>query len=85
MLQVVQTGLGSTHLQDLIQRNHPARNLRSKSKSLLVCPPTVPKFYEAQTFAVAAAELWNSLPDKIKDVEKNNSFRKMLKTYLFLQ
>ena len=73
------------YLQDLIQRYHPARNLRSKSKSLLVCPPTVTKFYGARTFAVASAELWNSLPDKIKDAEPINSFRRMLKTYLFLQ
>ena len=78
-------GLGPTYLQDLIQRYHPARNLRSKSKSLLVCPPTVTKFYGARTFAVASAELWNSLPDKIKDAETINSFRRMLKTYLFLQ
>ena len=78
-------GLGPTYLQDLIQRYHPARNLRSKSKSLLVCPPTVTKFYGARTFAVASAELWNSLPDKIKDAETIHSFRRMLKTYLFLQ
>ena len=70
----------AAYLQDLIQRYHPARNLRSKSKSLLVCPPTVTKFYGARTFAVASAELWNSLPDKIKDAETIHSFRRMLKT-----
>ena len=34
---------------------------------------------------VASAELWNNLPDKIKDAETINSVRKKLKTYLCLQ
>ena len=66
--------------------SHPARNLRSKSKSLSVWSPTVTKFYGARTFAVASAELWNSLPDKIKDAETIHSFRRNVKNiFIFAQ
>ena len=78
-------GLGPSYLQDLIQKYCPTRNLRSKSKSLLVCPSTFTRFYGARSFAVAAAELWNSLPDSIKQVETIEKFKTALKTHLFLQ
>ena len=42
-------GLGPTYLQDLIQRFNLARNLCSKYKFLLLCPPTVTKSYGAQS------------------------------------
>ena len=78
-------GLGPTYLQELIQKYHPVRNLRSKSRSLLVCPSTFTKFYGARAFAAAAAELWNSLPDTIKQAQTVNLFKTKLKTHLFLQ
>ena len=60
-------------------------NLRSTSRSLLVCPSTFTKFYGARAFAAAAAELWNSLPDTIKQAQTVNLFKTKLKTHLFLQ
>ena len=77
--------LGPMHLQNLIEEYYPARNLRSKSKSLLVCPSIFTRFYGARSFAVAASELWNNLPDNVKRVETIEKFKTTLKTYLFLQ
>ena len=68
------------------KKDHPVRNIRSKFRSLLVCPSTFTKFYGARAFAAAAAaELWNSLPDTIKQAQTVNLFKTKLKTHLFLQ
>ena len=67
-------GLGPTYLQELIQKYHPVRSLRSKSKSLLVCPPTFIKCNGARAFAASATELWNSLLDNIKQAQTVNLF-----------
>ena len=45
---------------------------------------TTLEFYGARAFA-AAAELWNSVPDTIKQAQTVNLFKAKLKTHLFLQ
>jgi hypothetical protein len=76
-------GTAPIYLQDLVHKYIPSRNLRSKSKSLLVISTPVTKSYGARSFQVAAAELWNGLPESVKDASTVDTLKKRLKTHLF--
>ena len=41
------------------------------------------KTYGSRAFAVAAPDLWNSLPDNIRSCDNLSTFKPLLKTYLF--
>ena len=51
--------------KDLVHEYIPSRNLHSKSTSLLVTSTPVTKSHWALSFQVAAAELWNGLPESV--------------------
>ena len=77
-------GTAPSYLQDLIVQYTPTRKLRSNSKSLLVAPSTQTKYYGTRSFTNSSAELWNSLPDIVKQASTTESFKTLLKTYLFV-
>ena len=77
-------GTAPSYLQDLIVKYTPSRNLRSRDKSLLVTPNIRTQFYGTRSFNMASAELWNSLPDVVKNANTTESFKTLLKTYLFV-
>ena len=77
-------GTAPSYLQDLILQYTPTRNLRSNSKSLLVAQSTHTKYYGTHSFRNSSAELWNSLPDTVKQAGTTESFKTLLKTYLFV-
>ena len=60
-------GLGLTNLQDFCQKYQSLKNLCYKSKSQYV--PKHSQNVKELRFAVAAAELRNSLPDNVKHME----------------
>ena len=76
-------GHAPQYLQELVVRHVPTRSLRSGSKSLLIVPRYRTVRYEERTFKVAAAKLWNELPEGIKNCGTVQLFRKHLKTHLF--
>ncbi len=76
-------GLAPTYIADLIHVHVPSRSLRSSSQRRLVVPRTRTKFYGDRTFVFAAAELWNELPNNIRESESVASFKSRLKTYYF--
>ena len=78
-------GQGPEYLHCLITVYRPARNLRSQTKSLLVCPTFNTISYGARSFVYAAATLWNNLPEHIKQSDTIAKFRTSLKTHLFLK
>ena len=78
-------GTAPVYLQDLVVRYTPARRLRSTNKSLLVMPSKRTKYYGSRTFKYASAELWNNLPDIVKQANSTESFKTLLKTHLFVQ
>jgi len=43
------------------------------------------KTYGGRTFCLAAAELWNSLPQNIRTCEGVKNFKKLLKIFLLKQ
>jgi len=68
----------STRLADVPGR----RTLRSTATNLLAVP-----FFELSTilgraFPVAAAKIWNALPDNVVLVPSLDSFRRQLKTFV---
>jgi hypothetical protein len=75
--------LAPQYLTDLLEVYKPPRTLRSQDKYMLKVPSTKLHSYGDRRFDFAAATLWNSLPDKVKNSESLLAFRKSLKTYLF--
>ena len=71
------------NLQELVQPYEPVRSLRSSSKSLLQVPKTRLKTYGDRAFAKAAPILWNTLPLNIRECDSLDTFKTVIKTYLF--
>ena len=62
----------------------PKRNLRSNSQNLLNQMRVRTKLFGDRAFAKAAPELWNSLPQSLRDITSLDQFKSRLKTFLFL-
>ena len=80
--------IGPAYIQQLIVKHHARREgLRSGSgqQDLLVIPRTHSRTFADRSFAVAAPLLWNALPNNIRSCGDLLTFKKKLKTYLFLQ
>ena len=75
--------MAPTYLVELLSRYIPARNLRSSNMNLLEVPTIRTKTYGQRAFSYAAPYLWNQLPECIKNAESVDSFKRLLKTYLF--
>ena len=61
------------------------QRLRSSSSSTLVVPPTRLSTAGDRAFPVAAARTWNSLSRSLTSVTSLASFRRQLKTELFVR
>ena len=68
-------------VSDLVAR----QRLRSSSTSTLVVPPTRISTAGDRAFPVAAARTWNSLPTSLTTLSSLASFRRQLKTELFVR
>ena len=60
----------------------PKRSLRSSTSGALVVPK-VSRTWGERSFAYACPTLWNSLPEDIKTCSSVDSFKCLLKTFLF--
>ena len=77
-------GSAPVYLQEIIQSYKPKRNLRSNSQNLLNQMRVRTKLFADRAFAKAAPELWNSLPQSLRDITSLDQFKSRLKTFLFL-
>jgi len=59
------------------------RSLRSSGTNRLVVPPFRLSTVGSRAFPVAAAKIWNALPDSLVSITSPSSFRHHLKTFLF--
>ena len=59
------------------------RALRSASTSRLVIPPIKLSTVDSRAFPVAAAQVWNGLPEAVISSSSLQSFQRQLKTHLF--
>lgn len=73
-----------TYIKDLIEIRASQRTLRSNSAIQLVVPHTKTKTYGDRSFRKAAASLWNTLPDHMRNITTVDCFKRALKTHLFL-
>ena len=76
-------GLAPAYLANLLTPYTPSRALRSASSNLLHVPSTCTKTYGDRAFSVAAPRLWNSLPQKLRQMDDINHFKSAIKTFLF--
>ena len=80
------SGTSPAYISDLLSVYTPARNLRSSSDSRILKIPTVNTVsYGQRSFSFAAPTFWNSLPHKIRHSQSLSSFKRSLKTHLFLE
>ena len=73
-------GCAPLYLQELFQMYKPTRNLRFSSKQLLVQTSSSTKTYGLRAFQHSSAELWNKLPNHIKNAKTLVQFKKSFKT-----
>ena len=76
-------GLAPAYLSDLLELYTPSRSLRNRN-NLLKTKRSSSKSGD-QCFSMYAPQLWNSIPDKLRNLNSLTDFRKSLKTYLFVQ
>ena len=74
--------LAPDYISELISVYNPTRTLRSM-KSLNLHLPKTRTRYGDRSFKKAAPELWNSIPNHIREQTSFSSFKRLLKTYLF--
>ena len=73
------------YLQELIVPYAPSRGLRSREHNLLCVPFTRSTVTGSRAFSIAGPKLWNALPQYLRDISDISTFKKQLKTHLFLQ
>ena len=75
--------LAPVYLRDLLCYYEPSRTLRSSNQRLLVEPKFRLSSCGSRAFVYVAPRLWNTLPFVIRSAASLNSFKSLLKTYLF--
>ena len=78
-------GLAPVYLTDLLSTKSSIRTLRSSSRVFLNVPRTRLSSYGDAAFGVAAAKLWNSLPQSISESKTISQFKSALKTHMFIK
>ena len=76
-------GLAPQYLIELIKLRCPPRILRSSNRLVLEKPIINMASYGQRAFSYAGPDLWNTLPEHIKNSKSVNDFKKSLKTYFF--
>ena len=77
------------YLAELLSRRQPNEMhvikvmLRSASLPLLTLPASQTVTHGDRRFAVAAAVLWNGLPDSVRTAKTQPQYKTLLKTHLF--
>ena len=77
--------LAPIYLQELIQPHTSLRALRSTDQELLHVPFTKSAMVRQKAFAYAGPCLWNSLPIELRRAKDLVTFKRLLKTHLFVQ
>jgi len=77
-------GHAPDYLSKLVSVYQPARPLRSGTKLLLTIPRSHTAMYSRRSYTLVAPVLWNSLPESVRAAETVTSFKRRLKTHLFI-
>uniref|UniRef100_A0A669DR24 Reverse transcriptase domain-containing protein n=1 Tax=Oreochromis niloticus TaxID=8128 RepID=A0A669DR24_ORENI len=76
-------GLAPTYLSELLHPYSPPRSLRSADKLLLEVPRSKRKLRGDRAFSIAAPNLWNNLPQHIREAPSLSTFKTHLKTHFY--
>jgi hypothetical protein len=77
--------LAPLYIADLLTKKpKSSRSMRSDEKKLLVVPRSQTVRYGDRNFKNVGPALWNMLPDEMRSCDSVDSFKRQLKTYLFL-
>ena len=74
-----------SYLKDLIQIYVPNRQLRSSSDTRTLVQPIARNSFGKRAFVNSAPALWNTMPYSLRHCQTVESFKRQLKTYLFVQ
>ena len=74
--------LEPAYLEELIKRR-PMKRTRADSNNDLVIPSSSISPLEEDHWAMGGPKLWNTLPKELKTCTNINTFKKLLKTFLF--
>ena len=73
-----------SYLEELLTPYVPSRQLRSSADTTKLKIPNVKsKSFGERSFAFIGPKIWNTLPQKLREIEKIDSFKTHLKTHLF--
>jgi hypothetical protein len=75
--------LAPEYLSTLLQPYAPPRVLRSGDQKLLAVPDFRLKSFGGRAFSCVAPQLWNDLPQYMRDIDSLAAFKVFLKTHLF--
>ena len=79
-------GVAPHYLREILNFYKPRRSLRSTEDSfVLETPKTKLKSFGDRAFSSYGPRIWNSLPKRIRDIDKIEIFKKQLKHHLFLK
>jgi hypothetical protein len=76
-------GLAPKYMSELVCIHAPSREIRSAQQMLLDVPRCRQKTKGDRAFAVAAPNLWNSLPLSLRSAQSIEQFKTQLKTHFF--
>ena len=71
------------YLAELLSHRQPNRRLMPASLPLLTLPASQTVTHGDRRFAVAAAAVWNGLPDSFRTAKTQPQYKTLLKTHLF--
>jgi len=77
-------GIVSQYLEELVVPYQPTMSLQSESETFLAVPTTRGVTHGNRCFRKAAATLWNNLPITIRKCKTLDTFKKKIKTNLFV-
>ena len=77
-------GQAPGYISDMLNVYQPRRTLRSMDSVTVEVPRARTVTYGDRKFQCSAAELWNALPAHIRGAKTLNTFKKLVKTHLFL-
>ena len=77
-------GLAPIYITEMLVPYRPVRSLRSADRALLVPPSTHRVTRGDRAFVARAPLLWNALPLALRQAESVDSFKKLLKTHLYV-
>ena len=77
------TNRAPDYLKSLLEKKLSCRTTRSMSNNAFAIPRTKAQSFADRSFSVSGPQLWNALPEQLKEETNLECFKTKLKTHLF--